>query len=123
MFDEFERMINNIQSSFLRGSFFDDEIDTHFRGGRDFFGGIPFIRDDDFNNFDNFSHNVNFHITPNGNNFDGNNPGVGYSDYQRGSENRTNFTNFSQGNQFFNQAVQNEPIKEIKYRDSKIYDV
>jgi len=116
MIDEFERMINHIQSSFFRGSFFDHEMDKEFPQEGIFFGGIPFIRDrdEDFNNFDNFSKNINFRFTPNENNLNNINPGLGSSDFQRSFENR---------NQFTNQSTQEEQIKEIKYRDSKIYDV
>jgi hypothetical protein len=116
MIDEFERMINHIQSSFLKGSLFDDVMDKEFSQGGIFFGGMPFIRDSDenFENFDNFLRNTNFHFTPNGNNFNNINPGLGSSDSQRGFQNRSQFTN---------QPAQEEQIKEIKYRDSKIYDV
>jgi hypothetical protein len=117
----------------MRGGFFDDEFQgkNPVGGFGPFFGGIggdfPFERDrDDDDNIGNFSHHVSFHITPNG--FSQDSPNYHDNEYQNSLNNGFNnsineYNNYNQNNQFNKQNIQNEPQKEIKFRDSKIYDV
>jgi hypothetical protein len=129
IFDEFEKIINNIHSSFFRGGFFDDDGENQSRGGfGNFFGGgFPFEKDRD-DDFENFFHNINFHRSPShfseiSSPFVQNEFQNGFNYNQTNYDNYNNLNNSKQGNQFPIQSNQNDPQKEIKFRDSKIYDV
>ena len=118
--DEFERIVNNIQSTFHRGGFLDDEFDKHFTGGHHQYG-FPF----DFNN--SYQHNEDNEDNDDyffNNNHHKSNLNNKHPFPPNHFENRGKFDNinkYSQENQITNRYK--EPAKTIRYYDSKIYDV